>query len=439
MAGLISGYIPELVDMEREIEEYFDRLWPLNRSITGADYRASLGILNELMPTENYEFLTGEKVLDWKIPDEWNVEEAYIIAPDGSRFADFQKNNLHLLGYSIPFEGKLNLDELKSHLYSLPDQPDAIPYVTSYYERRWGFCLSHNKLSELQPGEYSVVVRTSLAPGKLVVGEAVIKGRSEKEVLFASYLCHPSMANNELSGPLVLTFLYRELERMKDRLEYTYRFVLMPETIGCVAYLSRCGFDLKKNLVAGYQLTCIGDNGEFTYKRSRDGNTLADRAATQFFRENKLNQIISFNPAFGSDERQWCSPGFNLPVGSLMRTMYTIYPEYHTSLDNKSIMNFSGMSKAVEALTAIVNSIENNVFYINTEPFGEPQLGPRGLFRSISGKTRQEDELAMWWLLNYADGDHDLLSIAELSGHSMDSLTRVAMNIAKTGLLKQSN
>jgi aminopeptidase-like protein len=422
--------------LARDIEQYFDRLWPYNRSITGEDYRTSLNILNEVMPTENLIFNTGEKVLDWTVPKEWNAEEAYLIDPNGKKRADFSVNNLHLMGYSIPFEGTMNLEELKPNLYTLPDQPNAIPYLTSYYKERWGFCMTQEEYDELPEGDYQVVIRTRLEPGKLVVGESVIQGKSDREVMLASYLCHPSMANNELSGPLVLSFLYRELKRLQPQLKYTYRFVVFPETIGAICYLSKRGFHLKDQLDAGYQITCIGDPGEFTYKHSRQHSSLADRAALQFMKEHDQTQIIPFNPAFGSDERQWCSPGFNLPVGSLMRTMYTVYPEYHTSLDNKDIMSFPGMADAVAAYMEIIRNMEENTTYNSLEPYGEPMLGPRGLFRSISSKKRDEDELAMWWLLNYADGQHDLLKIAELSGHSMDALVRVGKHIHENGLFE---
>ena len=428
-------FIPkDRIQLAQDIENYFDKLWPLNRSLMGTDYRRSLDILNEVMPTNNLEFRTGEKVLDWTVPNEWNARDAYIIAPNGKKIANFKDNNLHLVGYSIPFRGKLALAELKEHLYTLPSQPDAIPYITSYYKERWGFCISQREYDGLEEGEYDVVVDTSLEPGKLVVGEARIKGQTNREILVSSYLCHPSLANNELSGPLVLSFLYKELKKLEGQLQYTYRFVVIPETIGAVAYLSKRGFELKDKLVAGYQITCIGDAGEFTYKHSRQHDSLADRAALQFMSEKKQSQVIPFNPAIGSDERQWCSPGFNLPVGSLMRTMYTVYPEYHTSLDNKSIMSFTGMADAVGAYLEIFRNIECNITYLSTEPYGEPQLGPRGLFSSVSDKNREEDELAMWWLLNYADGKHDLLAIAKLSGHSMDSLVRVGRRIKESGL-----
>jgi aminopeptidase-like protein len=425
------------MEIAAEIEEYFDKLWPLNRSITGIDFRKSLEILDNIIPTNRISFKTGEKVLDWTIPSEWNAIEAYILTPSGDKIADFKINNLHLMGYSIPVNMKMSLGELKNYIYTLPNQPEAIPYVTSYYKRQWGFCLSHVDFEKLEEGEYTVFIDSELSNGLLIEGDALIKGKSEKEIFFSTYLCHPSMANNELSGPLVLSFLYRELRKQESNLKYSYRFAILPETIGAVAYLSKFGNLMQERTIAGYQITCIGDKGEFTYKRSRQHNSLADRAAEQFMKENNQKKIIDFNPAIGSDERQWCSPGFNLPVGSLMRTMYSVYPEYHTSLDNKSLMDFPGMQKAVEAYLDIIKNIENNHFYKSNAPFGEPQLGPRGLFRAISGKDRQEDELAMWWLLNYADGEHDLLTIANLSGFKMSTLIRVGSKIEESGLFSK--
>jgi len=418
----------------KRIENYFDRLWPIPRSITGPGYEKSLDILSEVAPFERIEFYTGDKVLDWTIPNEWLPRKAFIIDPDGKKRADFSENNLHLVGYSVPFQGVLPLSELKKNINTLPDQPTAIPYITSYYSEAWGFCLSHDEYKSLPDGDYEVVIDTDLKKGKLTIGEVVLEGSLDKEILISSYLCHPSMANNELSGPLVLSFLYEAIANLNSR-KYTYRFVIAPETIGSIAYLSLRGNDLKNNLIAGYQITCIGDHGQFTYKKSREGDTLADRAAMQIMREMKNENVIPFNPAFGSDERQYCSPGFNLPVGSLMRTMYTKYPEYHTSLDNKDLMDFKGMEEAVETLTSIIHNIEINSIWENKYPYGEPQLGKRNLFRSLSDKTRDDDEMAMWWLLNYSDGSNDLLSIANLSGHTMKTLARVATKLNEAGIL----
>jgi len=418
----------------REIERYFDRLWPICRSLTGRGFRQSLDILGELVPWERHSFRTGERVLDWEIPDEWNPRAAWFVDPRGVRHADFAEHNLHLLGYSIPFDGTLPLAELKEHCHSLPSLPDAIPYVTSYYQRRWGFCLPHRELESLPDGDYQVHVDTELAPGELVIGEAVLPGASEREILFSSYLCHPSLANNELSGPLVLSFLYRRLAQAPRR--FTYRFVVVPETIGAIAFLSLRGEHLRRTLLAGYQLTCIGDGGAFTYKRSRDGATIADRAALAVLGRRPGTRVFDFNPAVGSDERQYCSPGFNLPVGSIMRTMYTLYPEYHTSLDDKRLMDFAGMAEATEAIAEVTRAIEENRLWRSLSPLGEPQLGRRGLFRSLSTRDREEEELAMWWILNLADGAHDLLAMCERGGLQPDAAARVAQRLAEAGLLE---
>lgn len=418
----------------KQIEEYFDRLWPINRSITGPGYQKSLDILSEIVPFNRINFQTGDKVLDWSIPKEWDVKEAYIIDPKGKKRANFKKNNLHLVGYSAPISEVISLEKLKKRIHTLPNQPNAIPYITSYYNKTWGFCMSHDEYQSLPEGNYEVFIDSKLTDGTLTIGEAILRGSTKKEILISSYLCHPSMANNELSGPLVLTFLYDKIKNLKNK-KYTYRFVIIPETIGSIAYLSIKGDELKKNLIAGFQLTCIGDGGKLTYKKSRDGDSIGDRAAIQLMNEIKNDNIIPFNPAFGSDERQYCSPGFNLPVGSVMRTMYTKYPEYHTSLDNKKLMNFKKMKESVDFLKDIITAIENNVIWKNKYPYGEPQLGKRGLFRSLSKKSREVDEIAMWWLLNYCDGTNDLLNISNLSGLKLSSLIRVAMKLNKAGIL----
>jgi len=432
--GILDDMKEPMLRIASRIESYFDRLWPICRSIMGPGFRESLDILSEIMPMERVAFETGEKVLDWTVPEEWIPRDGYLIDPHGNKRADFKKNNLHLLNYSAPFKGQLSLSDLKKHLYSIPGQPEAIPYLTSYYKKQWGICLSQREYEQLPEGEYVVNIDTDFIPGTLMLGESVLPGESEKEIMFSSYLCHPSMANNELSGPLVLVSLYDALRKTRRR-RYTYRFVLMPETIGAICFLSQRGIELKERLIAGYQITCIGDRGRFTYKKSRQGNTLADRAAVVWMREQENENIIPFNPAVGSDERQYCSPGFNLPVGSLMRTMYTKYPEYHTSLDNKNLIDFAGMAQAVAGLVSIVAAIEANQHWVNKFPFGEPQLGPRGLFRSLSGKDRKDDEIAMWWLLNLCDGSHDLIAVAERSGLPMGRLAGVAQVLKNAGLL----
>ena len=290
------------------------------------------------------------------IPKEWVVREAYLIDPLGKRILDIQENNLHLLNYSIAFKGTISKAELEKHLYSLPNQPTAIPYVTSYYAARWGFCLSQQQRDILPEGDYQVFIDTEMIEGSLTISEAVLQGESEQEVLISTYTCHPSLTNNELSGPLVAAFLYQKLAALEKR-RLTYRFVFLPETIGAIAYLSVRGEHLKKNTIAGYVVTCIGDAGNFTYKRSRSYASLADHAAEHVLKHlDKPSKIINFSP-LGSDERQYCSPGFNLPIGSLMRSMYGTFAEYHTSLDNREFISFEAMAESVEVYFKVMMTL----------------------------------------------------------------------------------
>jgi aminopeptidase-like protein len=433
--------IPEDNTVQSRIELYFDRLWPINRSITGPGFRESLDILGEIIPTERLRFETGRKVFDWTVPKEWVAHDAYFVDPEGRRHAEFKVSNLHLMGYSVPFKGTLTLAELHPHLYSLPDMPDAIPYVTSYYRENWGFSLSHNELQTLPDGDYEIYIDTELFPGVVEIGEAVLPGQTDEEILFSTYLCHPSLANNELSGPLVMAFLYECIKNMPSR-RYTYRFVMSTETIGTICYLSKRGEHLKNHLVAGYVMTCLGDRGQFTYKLSRRGDSLADRAARIVLRDNAEHAIVPFIPR-GSDEKQYCSPGFNLPVGSLMRTRYGHYPEYHTSLDNKTFISFDALAGSVDTYFSIVKALEANLVWESRVQHCTPQLGPRGLFPSVShasvAKSRvslEEKLTAMLWFLNLADGQHDLLDIADISGCRLDLLTEVVQKVLATGLIK---
>lgn len=424
--------------VEKKIEQYFDRLWPICRSLMGPGFRKSLKILEEIIPMRKLRFKTGKKVFDWTVPKEWNVRDAYLVDPQGRKRASFQTNNLHLVNYSVPFRGRMSLKKLRPHLHSLPDLPNAIPYLTSYYKEDWGFCLAHRELKSLPEGMYDVVVDTFLYPGNLIVGETVLPGESRKEVLFSTYLCHPSLANNELSGPLVMAFLYQKIRAMKKR-RWTYRFVITPETIGSVCYLTRRGEHLKENLIAGYQITCIGDSGKFTYKCSRRGHSIADRVALRVLQKTGKHIILPFNPSNGSDERQYCSPGFNLPVGSLMRTMYGCYPEYHTSLDNKSFISFNAMAKSLRIYYELVKELENCEFWENTVKYGEPQLGKRGLYPLLgSQKTIDSKVSARLWCLNLADGSRDLLAIAEDSGLPLCFVRETVAALSKAGLLKET-
>jgi aminopeptidase-like protein len=422
----------------KTIEQYFDRLWPLNRSLTGEGNRETLHILRELIDLEISEIPSGTKCFDWEVPPEWNVNDAYIKDENGKKIVDFKVNNLFLLGYSENFQGVVPFSKLAEHIYTLPDQPTLIPYLTSYYKKRWGFCMSENDFLKLDRNlSYEVCIDASFNhQGSMTIAEAKIHGCSEKEILFSTYICHPSMANNELSGPLVSAFLFKELSGLKN-LNYTYRFIFIPETIGSIYYLSKHGEHLRKNLAGGYVLTCIGDSGSFTFLNSRKGNTLIDRATELVLNQsNEPFTILPFNP-LGSDERQYCSPGFNLPMGSLMRTMYGKYPEYHTSGDNKDFISFEAMNNSIDLIMDIIEVIENNNYFLNTNPLCEPQLGKRGLYPTLGSQKKMAVNIdSMMWLLNLSDGDNDLIDISFRSGISVKEIIKSKERLLKTGLLK---
>lgn len=400
--------------MQAELEKYFDRLWPICRSITGNGLRSSLQILSEIIPLEITEVPTGTKVFDWEIPKEWNISNAFIITPEGKRICDFNVNNLHVVNYSIPVDAEITFDELDQHLFSIPEMPGAIPYVTSYYKETWGFCIAHEERALLpKSGKYKVKIDSTLGAGALTYGECVLKGETDEEILFSTYLCHPSMANNELSGPLVTAFLYKKIAALQRR-KYTYRFVFAPETIGIIAFLDKKGTHLMEKLYAGYVLTCVGDSGAFTYKRSKDETRNVDRVAEHILKySGKKFTTVDFSVG-GSDERQYCSPGFNLPVGSLMRTMYKKFKPYHTSLDNKSFISFAAMEETCNMYFDIVRLHELNKKYLGSILFCEPQLGKRGLYPQVGElKSHTEEVMMRMHLLTWADGKHDLVSIAE--------------------------
>jgi aminopeptidase-like protein len=419
------------------LEETFDRLWPLHRSLAGPGFLESLDILDAIMPHDRLLFPSGSQALDWTVPPEWHPREAYIVTPDGRRIADIRENNLHLVSYSVPFRGRLSLAELKEHLHTRPDLPQAIPYVTSYYNPAWGFCMPHALLETLPEGAYEVVVDTRLAPGNVVVAEAMLPGEEEGEVLLSSYLCHPSMANNELSGPLALVYAYQALSRMPRR-RFTYRFALLPESIGSICYLSLRGEHFMRRLTGGLVLTCMGGTRDFSYKLSRRGDSMMDRAAQAVLKARSDSRIVRFNPADGSDERQYCSPGFNLPVGALSRTPYGTYPEYHTSLDNKEIMDFGHMEDSVATVLDILWAMEANHTPINLSPYGEPQLGRRSLYPQLSKDTELSAfHQAIMWVLNLADGKHDLLDIAHESGLAPGLLAQVCGVLEDADLLER--
>lgn len=388
------------------------KLFPICRSITGNGVRKSLSILSDYLDSYDvFEVLTGTQCFDWTIPKEWNICDAYIITPSGKKICSFAESNLHVVGYSIPVNKEISFDELQQHLHSLPDQPDAIPYVTSYYRETWGFCISHNARKNLVQGTYKVVIDSTLEDGSLAYGEIVIPGESEKEIFLSTYLCHPSMANNELSGPVVTTFLAKWIKEFQKR-RYTYRIIIIPETIGSIAYLSRNHEVMKENIVAGFNLTCVGDERDYSYLPSREEDTLADRAAKHVLGNIYPNYSTYSFLERGSDERQYCSPGIDLPVCSVMRSKYNLYPEYHTSLDDLSLVTPKGLYGAYAVYQKIILALEMNRKYRAVFPC-EPQLGKRGLYPTTSTRNGALYVNNMVDFLAYACGENDLLQIAE--------------------------
>lgn len=397
-----------------QIMDLFDRLWPLPRSLTGPALRETLNILNELVPITQHNYPTGMQCFDWQIPNEWTIRDAWVKNKRGEKLIDFKVNNLHVLGYSQPVSGLIPRAELLEHFYTLPDLPEAIPYLTSYYQERWGFCLPHERLAEFSDDEYDVLVDADLGPGNLTIGEGRIQGQTDREILLSSYVCHPSLANNELSGPIVQTYVYQYLLQRQQPLKYSYRFLYLPETIGSIVYLSQHGDELKAKLEAGYVVTCIGDDAPFTYKKSRRGDSLADRAALNVLAHSGHDyKVLDWFPG-GSDERQYGSPGFNLPVGSIMRSMYGTYPEYHTSLDNREFISEQALQASIQLYIDVIETLEANDTYINLVPHCEPQLGKRGLYPTLGAQREKNQSMQkIRYLLAFSDGQHDVLAIAD--------------------------
>lgn len=395
-----------------QIYNFAEQLWGINRSITGNGVRQTLQLIQRHLPNlKIFEVPTGSKVFDWNVPQEWYVDEAYIIDPEGNKFCDFKKNNLHLLGYSIPFSGYMELPELTEHLYTIPDQPDAIPYVTSYYEKRWGFALAHSEFSRLKEGKYYVFISTKHFHGSMSYGELIIPGNSKSEVFLSTYICHPSMANNELSGPVVQTQLGLWLAGLKER-RYTYRLVFLPETIGSITYLSRNLKTLKKNVIAGFNITCVGDDRSYSYLPSRNGDTLSDRVAKHILHWTDPNYSKFAWLDRGSDERQYCSPGVDLPISSIMRTKYGEYPEYHTSLDDLNlVVTPKGLNGGYWALRNAIDLIEKNHFYVSLN-LCEPFMSKRNLYPSLSTKKIDNEVNRIMDVLSYCDGFHSVIDIA---------------------------
>jgi aminopeptidase-like protein len=398
------------MEIGEEMYGWMEDLFPFNRSITGPGTRKTLRYLQDPLPDLEIRAVeSGTKAFDWKVPKEWHITNAYIVDESGNRVVDWRDHNLHVVGYSEPVDRWMELSELDKHLYSLPDQPDAIPYVTSYYERRWGFCLRHRTRENLERGRYRAVIDSGFKQGVLNYGELVLPGEEDAEVFLSTYICHPSMANNELSGPVVAAALGRWLASLKDR-RYTYRIIFIPETIGSIVYLSQNLEHLKERVIAGFNLTCLGDDRCYSYLPSRAEDTLADRVARHVLKHIDSDfKEYSFLDR-GSDERQYCAPGVDLPVATIMRSKFGEYPEYHTSLDDLALVSPEGLSGSYEALKSSIEVIENN-YSLQTMTLGEPNMGKRGLYPTI-GKPKMENKVKVLMdIIAFSDG-RDLLSIA---------------------------
>ena len=420
--------------IKEDIYRLCEVLWPITRSITGNGVRETLSIIQqEISNLTIHEVPTGTQCFDWKIPKEWNIKDAYIIDPDGKKIIDFQDSNLHVVGYSSPINQTVPLAELQEHLHSRPEQPNAIPYVTSYYEERWGFCLTENQRKTLKEGNYQVFINSELSDGSLTYGELIIPGKSEKEIFLSTYVCHPSMANNELSGPTVTTYLAKWIQSQPR--EYTYRIIFIPETIGSITYLSKNQQKLKENVSAGFNITCVGDDNAYSFLPSRNGSTLSDIVAKHVLKHHAKDfKEYSFLDR-GSDERQYCSPGVDLPIASIMRTKYGEYEQYHTSLDNLDFISDKGLYGAFKALTLSIICIENNKVYKYTN-LCEPQLGRRGLrsnVGAINNMTQFNKDVTN--VLAYADGKKDLISIAIETDRPLWELIIVVEKLVEHNLL----
>jgi aminopeptidase-like protein len=424
----------DLNGIGQEMYQRIAALYPFCRSITGDGVRQTLQALQRDIPLTIHEVPTGVRVFDWTVPKEWNIRDAYIKNAKGERIVDFKNSNLHVVSYSTPTKKKVSLEELKEHVFTLPEHPEWIPYRTTYYKENWGFCLSHKQFLELRDEEYEVCIDASLEDGHLTYGECYLPGQSRDEVLLSCHICHPSLCNDNLSGIALMTLLAKFLQPLSRR--YSYRFLFIPGTIGSIVWL--CLNEAKvANIKHGFVVAGVGDAGDFTYKRSRRGDAEIDRIAAHVLKHaGTAYNIIDFIP-YGYDERQFCSPGFNLPVGCVMRTPHNEYPEYHTSADNLDFVRPQYLVDSFVKCASMLRLVEGNQAYVNQNPKCEPQLGKRGLYRPIGGQALgKADELALLWTLNLSDGHHTVLDIAEKAGCRFEAIRHAADALVKSGLLK---
>jgi aminopeptidase-like protein len=423
----------DLTEIGDGLHRFATDLYPICRSITGDGLRQTLAAIQQRVSLQLSEVPTGTEVFDWTIPKEWNIKAAFIKDKQGRRILDFRRCNLSVLNYSAPIHETMPLTELRRHLFTIPEHPDWIPYRTAYYEENWGFCLSHNQLRTLAEGEYEVCIDSTLADGHLTYGECYLPGRYTDEVLISCHICHPSLANDNLSGLSVATALAEFLSG-RD-LRYSYRFLFIPGTIGAITWLSR-NRDKLNHIRHGLVLTGIGDDNSFHYKKSRRGDAEIDKAVEHVLRHHgESNEILEFSP-YGYDERQYCSPGFNLPVGCLMRSIWGTFPEYHTSADDLSFIKPQRLAESLLVITSIIDLLEMNQRYCNLYPYCEPQLGRRGLYRTTGGESVEKEINARLWVLNFSDGERSLLDIAERSGLSFSVIATAAQLLFDNGLLK---
>jgi len=418
-----------------QMYQLVSELYPICRSITGNGVRETLTQIKTVIPLEVKEVPSGTPVFDWQVPKEWNIEDAWVKNSEGTKIIDFKKSNLHVLNYSIPIRKKTDLNELREHLFTIPDHPDWIPYRTSYYQENWGFCIRHGQLSELKDDSYDVFIDSSLTNGSLSFGEFYLKGESSDEVLISTHICHPSLCNDNLSGIVLSAFLGRQLSKVS--LRYSYRFLFIPGTIGSITWLC-LNQKSASNIKHGLVVACVGDSGNFTYKKTRPGSAEIDKVVIHALKNSAKDfNVIDFFP-YGYDERQYCSPGFNLPVGCLMRTPHGEYPEYHTSADNLEFVKPENLGASLALYLDVLNILEHNKKYMNQNPMCEPQLGRRGLYQHIGGHADSKKfQLALLWTLNLSDGRNSLLEISEQSGLEFSLISEAADILVEKDLLKE--